>query len=240
MSESFGSMLRRHRLSHGLTQEALAERALLSATAIAALERGRNRAPRLSTLRQMARALDLTGAESWPNCRQPRRPSGCSLRPGRSPPAVERRRTRAQRAARLRSRGSGRTRTGELGGRVGHGSGPGSGADSAATGGGTAMADRLRRPAWQRSSGCGIRWTRRCRHYRGGRGVRVSGKPAWSPRWRVHCRSGTTVLWGRCSQDRLGLLPAVRGNPPPPGIARGRRHPRRRGGRARRAHPSRP
>ncbi len=63
MSESFGNMLRRHRLARGLTQEALAERALLSSTAIAALERGRNRAPRLSTLRQLARALDLTSAE---------------------------------------------------------------------------------------------------------------------------------------------------------------------------------
>jgi transcriptional regulator with XRE-family HTH domain/tetratricopeptide (TPR) repeat protein len=59
MGESFGSMLRRHRVAASLTQEQLAERASLSATAVAALERGRSRAPRLSTLRQLARSLDL-------------------------------------------------------------------------------------------------------------------------------------------------------------------------------------
>jgi len=46
-------------LAASLTQEALAERAAISATAIAALERGRRTAPRLSTLRQIGRALDL-------------------------------------------------------------------------------------------------------------------------------------------------------------------------------------
>jgi transcriptional regulator with XRE-family HTH domain/tetratricopeptide (TPR) repeat protein len=56
-------MLRRHRLAASLTQEALAEKAAMSATAIAALERGRRRAPRLSTLRQIARALDLSAAD---------------------------------------------------------------------------------------------------------------------------------------------------------------------------------
>jgi eukaryotic-like serine/threonine-protein kinase len=63
MSESFGSMLRQYRVARGLTQEALAEQAMLSPTAIAALERGRNRAPRMSTLRQLARALDLSREE---------------------------------------------------------------------------------------------------------------------------------------------------------------------------------
>jgi len=38
---AFGALLRRHRLAASLTQEALAERAAVSATAIAALERGR-------------------------------------------------------------------------------------------------------------------------------------------------------------------------------------------------------
>jgi transcriptional regulator with XRE-family HTH domain/tetratricopeptide (TPR) repeat protein len=63
MDESFGSMLRRYRVAGGFTQEALAERAAISPTAIAALERGRRRAPRLSTLRQIARALDLSPEE---------------------------------------------------------------------------------------------------------------------------------------------------------------------------------
>ncbi len=60
---TFGSALREQRMAHGLTQEALAERAMLSPTAIAALERGRNRAPRMSTLHQLARALDLSAEE---------------------------------------------------------------------------------------------------------------------------------------------------------------------------------
>ena len=63
MALTFGSALREHRMAHGLTQEALAERALLSPTAIAALERGRNRAPRMSTLHQLAKALELEPEE---------------------------------------------------------------------------------------------------------------------------------------------------------------------------------
>jgi transcriptional regulator with XRE-family HTH domain len=59
VSDSFGTLLRHYRIAQHLTQEALAERAALSATAVAALERGRNRSPRFSTLRQLARALDL-------------------------------------------------------------------------------------------------------------------------------------------------------------------------------------
>ena len=59
MAETFGELLRRHRIARGFTQEALAEHAAISSTAVAALERGRRRAPRLSTLRQIARALDL-------------------------------------------------------------------------------------------------------------------------------------------------------------------------------------
>jgi transcriptional regulator with XRE-family HTH domain/tetratricopeptide (TPR) repeat protein len=63
MAVTFGSALREQRMAHGLTQEALAERALLSPTAIAALERGRNRAPRMSTLHQLAKALELNPEE---------------------------------------------------------------------------------------------------------------------------------------------------------------------------------
>ena len=63
MTATFGSALREYRMAQGLTQEALAERALLSPTAIAALERGRNRSPRMSTLQQLARALELDPEE---------------------------------------------------------------------------------------------------------------------------------------------------------------------------------
>ena len=45
MAETFGELLRRHRIARGFTQEALAEHAAISSTAVAALERGRRRAP---------------------------------------------------------------------------------------------------------------------------------------------------------------------------------------------------
>ncbi len=47
---SFGELLRRARVAAGLTQEALAERAGLSATAISALERGVRQTPQGETL----------------------------------------------------------------------------------------------------------------------------------------------------------------------------------------------
>src|SRR5262245_29490683 len=56
----FGARLKRERLARGLTQEALAERAGLSARAISDLERGINRAPRKETLRLLADALQLS------------------------------------------------------------------------------------------------------------------------------------------------------------------------------------
>jgi predicted ATPase/DNA-binding XRE family transcriptional regulator len=55
----FGDLLRRHRRDAGLSQEGLAELAGLSVDAIAALERGRRRAPRPHTLRLLADALRL-------------------------------------------------------------------------------------------------------------------------------------------------------------------------------------
>jgi len=55
----FGSLLRRYRRAAGLTQEALAERALLSVFTISALERGANAAPRKDTLVLLADALGL-------------------------------------------------------------------------------------------------------------------------------------------------------------------------------------
>jgi predicted ATPase/DNA-binding XRE family transcriptional regulator len=61
--DNFGLRLRRYRLAASLSQEALGERAGLSANAIAALERGRRRAPRPATVLLLADGLDLGPAE---------------------------------------------------------------------------------------------------------------------------------------------------------------------------------
>jgi len=58
----FGEALRRHRVTAGLTQEALAERARLSARAISDLERGIKHRPRHATLALLVEALQLAGA----------------------------------------------------------------------------------------------------------------------------------------------------------------------------------
>lgn len=55
----FGALLKDYRLAAGLTQEALAERAGLSARAISDLERGVKRLPREATLDLLAQALAL-------------------------------------------------------------------------------------------------------------------------------------------------------------------------------------
>ncbi len=55
----FGALLRRYRTEAGLTQEALAEGAGMSARGISDLERGVNRAPRPVTVALLARALGL-------------------------------------------------------------------------------------------------------------------------------------------------------------------------------------
>ena len=54
---SFAVLLKRQRLAAGLTQEALAERAGLSAKAVSDLERNRGRSPRLTTVTLLAGAL---------------------------------------------------------------------------------------------------------------------------------------------------------------------------------------
>jgi non-specific serine/threonine protein kinase len=58
----FGELLRRHRVSAGLTQEALAEQAGLSARGIADLERGVRRSPYQQTVQRLAEALGLDDA----------------------------------------------------------------------------------------------------------------------------------------------------------------------------------
>jgi non-specific serine/threonine protein kinase len=59
----FATLLRRHRQAAGLTQEALAERAHLSARSISDLERGINQHPRSDTLALLAGALALSPEE---------------------------------------------------------------------------------------------------------------------------------------------------------------------------------
>ena len=60
---TFGTLLRRHRVAAGLTQEELAERSGLSARTISDLERGLSRSPRPESLRLLSDALQLTEAK---------------------------------------------------------------------------------------------------------------------------------------------------------------------------------
>ncbi len=59
----FGTLLKRYRTAAGLTQEALAARADLSARAISDLERGINRIPRYDTLELLMAALNVTATQ---------------------------------------------------------------------------------------------------------------------------------------------------------------------------------
>ncbi len=63
MADSFGELLRRFRIAASLTQEALAEQCRISPATVAAIEQGRRRAPRLSTVRLIADALELPAAD---------------------------------------------------------------------------------------------------------------------------------------------------------------------------------
>jgi predicted ATPase/transcriptional regulator with XRE-family HTH domain len=63
MADSFGELLRRFRVAASLTQEALAARCRISPATIAAIEQGRRKAPRLSTVRLIAEALELSAAD---------------------------------------------------------------------------------------------------------------------------------------------------------------------------------
>ena len=60
---SFGILLKRYRMAAGLTQEALAARAELSARTIADLERGINRLPRHETFELLMTALNVTSQQ---------------------------------------------------------------------------------------------------------------------------------------------------------------------------------
>jgi predicted ATPase/DNA-binding XRE family transcriptional regulator len=63
MGDCFGDLLRGFRVTASLTQEVLAERCGISPATVAALEQGRRRAPRLSTVRLIASALGVSAAE---------------------------------------------------------------------------------------------------------------------------------------------------------------------------------
>jgi predicted ATPase/DNA-binding XRE family transcriptional regulator len=58
--QAFGALLRQHRLAARLTQEALAERAGLSAKSVSALESGGRRSPYRATIDRLADALHLS------------------------------------------------------------------------------------------------------------------------------------------------------------------------------------
>ena len=62
-TETLGAQLRRYRLAVTLTQEQLAEKAGISPAGVAALESGRRRAPRLTTISLLADTLDLDTAQ---------------------------------------------------------------------------------------------------------------------------------------------------------------------------------
>jgi transcriptional regulator with XRE-family HTH domain len=60
-SLNFGALLKRSRISAGLSQEQLAERARISVQAVGAYERGARRAPHRDTLALLVEALSLRG-----------------------------------------------------------------------------------------------------------------------------------------------------------------------------------
>src|SRR5688572_23205916 len=76
----FGRLLREHRLAAGLTQEALAERAGMSARGISDLESGARQKPQRETVRLLAGALGLAGADLAAFAAAAHRPSAPSLR----------------------------------------------------------------------------------------------------------------------------------------------------------------
>jgi len=86
-SPAFGMLLRRYRLAAGLSQEALAERARMSANGVGALERGDRRTPQRETLILLEEALTL-GPE------QRRAFEAAATRPGARRPGIDNEATR--------------------------------------------------------------------------------------------------------------------------------------------------
>src|SRR5712692_901218 len=88
-SEEFGALLRRYRLEAGLTQEALAERAGLSAHGISDLERGARTRPYLATFDRLASALGLSDRQRAALHAKRRSANTVSWGPARPPQTVE-------------------------------------------------------------------------------------------------------------------------------------------------------
>lgn len=82
---SFGTLLRRHRMACGLTQEDLAAASGLSPDAIGTLERGTRRVPRRDTAELLADALSLGDADRAAFLRQARLRSDGADSPTRAP-----------------------------------------------------------------------------------------------------------------------------------------------------------
>jgi predicted ATPase/transcriptional regulator with XRE-family HTH domain len=78
----FGDLLRKHRIAANLTQEALAERAGLSARGISDLERGARTHPYRETLSMLVSALGLNGAERAAFIQAAKRPGKPSVLAG--------------------------------------------------------------------------------------------------------------------------------------------------------------
>src|SRR5262249_25462804 len=86
----FGVLLRRLRSSADLTQEELAERAGVSARLISDLERGAIQRPRRDTVRMLADALPLTGADREASAAQARGSPAAGHPDVAAPPTVRR------------------------------------------------------------------------------------------------------------------------------------------------------
>src|SRR3954469_23821048 len=85
----FGELLRRLRVAAGLTQEALAERAGLSARGLSDLERGVRSAPRQDTLDLLVAALALESTERASLVSAARRGAAAAARPRAVSPATD-------------------------------------------------------------------------------------------------------------------------------------------------------
>src|SRR5829696_2324418 len=85
----FGELLRRPRVAAGLTQEALAERARLSARGLSDLERGVRAAPRQDTLDLLVAALALATAERTALVAAARRGAAAATRPRAVSPSAD-------------------------------------------------------------------------------------------------------------------------------------------------------
>ena len=87
----FGVLLRRYRQAAALSQEALAERAGISAVAVSALERGARRAPHLGTVDLLATALALEAAPraALLAAARPADAASAAAQPSTAPPPIQ-------------------------------------------------------------------------------------------------------------------------------------------------------